>query len=158
MISGPCILEAVVSMADAACMTLSYLKQENRGETRLGDDKRVLQIPPAIIHDTLLPLLFRMLEHGVRAVMAPAASAMCALFRRLTRERHRTEVLIRIVRDFAHSPSSAHRLAFVHVARAALETFSASFFCAHLIMYLLPLASDSSLAVRNFLYMRTSIV
>ena len=108
-----------------------------------------LQIPPAMIHEILLPMMFRMLEHGARAVMAPAATAACALFRRLTRERHRTEVLVHIIRGFAHSPSSVHRLAFVHMARAALGTFSAAFFCSHLLVHLLPLAHDASLAVRN---------
>lgn len=109
----------------------------------------VLQVPPAVIHDTLIPMVFRMLEHGARAVMVPAASAVCALFRRLSRERHRTELLVHIIRDLAHSSSSVHRLAFVHVARAALATFSASFFCSHLLMHLLPLVHDASLAVRS---------
>lgn len=93
-----------------------------------------------------------MLEQGSRVVLAPASSAMCAMFRKLTRERHRTEVLIRIIRDFAHSSSHVHRLAFVSIVRAALTTFSASFFCAHLLMHLLPLAHDASLAVRSLVY------
>jgi hypothetical protein len=109
----------------------------------------VLQIPQTVIHETMIPLVFRMLENGVRSVMVPAASALCTLFRKLTKERHRTEVLIRIIRDFAHSRSSVHRLSFVHLARAALATFSASFFCSHLLMHLLPLATDASLAVRS---------
>lgn len=109
----------------------------------------VFQVTPATIHETLLPMVFRMLEHGVRVVMEPAAGALCAMFRRLTRERHRTEELIHIIRDFAHSNSAVHRLAFVHVARAALGTFSASFFCTHLLMHLLPLACDVSLGVCN---------
>lgn len=55
-------------------------------------------LPPAsapLLHDKLLPLALRFLESGVRAVLAPAAAALCALFRALPKERQRTEVRLR---------------------------------------------------------------
>jgi hypothetical protein len=135
----------------------------------------------------------------VRALLAPAACALCAMFRKLSREKHRTEVraaahnrlwstrtlgqrkcahkcatsatrcpaaaphvaraarcttltwlqvLVRVVRDFAHAQASVLRLAFVSIAREMLAAFSASFFCAHVLPHLLPLSTDPSLAVR----------
>lgn len=52
------------------------------------------------------------------------------------------QVLVRIVRDFAHSPSAPQRLGFTHIAAAALATFSASFFAQHLLPPLLALCAD----------------
>lgn len=60
----------------------------------------------------------------------------------------RLQVLVRIIRDFARSPSAPVRLIFPHVAAAALSTFSASFFSQHLLPALLPLCADRVADVR----------
>lgn len=48
----------------------------------------------ALLHDALLPLAVQMLEGGVRAVLEPAAAALCAVLRNLPKERQRTEVRV----------------------------------------------------------------
>lgn len=58
------------------------------------------------------------------------------------------QVLVRIIRDFARSPSAPMRLVFPHVAAAALSTFSASFFSQHLLRALLALCADRVADVR----------
>lgn len=58
------------------------------------------------------------------------------------------QVLILIIRDYARSRSATMRLAFTHLARAALSTFSATFFAQHLLPALLPLCTDRVADVR----------
>eukprot|EP00892_Ulva_mutabilis_P008534 jgi/Ulvmu1/6052/UM027_0030.1 len=108
-------------------------------------------LPPGaagLLHEALLPLAFRLLEGGVRAVQASAAAALCAVLRALPKERQRTEVLIRIIRDFARSRSAPQRLVFPHIANAALATFSATFFSQHMLPAVLALCTDRVADVR----------
>lgn len=57
----------------------------------------------SLLHDLLLPLALRMLESCVRAVLEPAAAALCAVLRRLPRERQRTEVCPKQLASTTHA-------------------------------------------------------
>lgn len=49
-------------------------------------------VPPDLLHELVLPILFRYLDSGAYAVKDVAADALCAVFRKLKKERQRSEV------------------------------------------------------------------
>lgn len=58
------------------------------------------------------------------------------------------QVLVRIIKDFARSKSTAMRLAFVLIAQHLANTFSAAFFKQHLLLLCLECCFDKVVNVR----------
>ncbi|KAK9834292.1 hypothetical protein WJX81_004100 [Elliptochloris bilobata] len=90
----------------------------------------------------------RNLGRGVAPVKAAGARAAAALLRALRRPAGRAELLVRLLRDFAHARSCWRRAAFVDMCAAALLRFSSRFCVEFLLVPALELAGDATPTVR----------
>ena len=76
------------------------------------------------MYDIALGLVFRQLAGGMEPARLAAAAAAIVLLRAVRRPVHRTEILLRLLRDFACSRSCLRRMTFLDVCDAALRRCS----------------------------------
>ncbi|KAK9909175.1 hypothetical protein WJX75_008292 [Coccomyxa subellipsoidea] len=100
------------------------------------------------IYERFLPIALRCMASGTAPTRVAAAGAAVAFLRCMRKPYQRTELLARLLRDFARGRSCSHRLIFVDVCHALLRLFSARFFKAHLLNPVLELLSDGVVGVR----------
>lgn len=79
------------------------------------------------IYERFLPITLRHMAGGAAPMRAAAAGAAVAFLRCLRKPYQRTELLVRLLREFARGRSCSHRLLFVDVCHALLRLFSARF-------------------------------
>jgi hypothetical protein len=82
----------------------------------------------AQVHDHFLPIMVRCLVNSPQAIKIAAAEGVVTFFRSMKREKHRTDVYSKLVRDFALGKSCYHRLVFVDLCLNILKRFSTKFF------------------------------
>lgn len=75
-------------------------------------------------YDVLLPIALRYLSSGPAVLRAPAADAVVALMRAVQKPYQRTEILCRLLREYAQGRSCYKRLAFLDAAAAMLQRYS----------------------------------
>ena len=75
-------------------------------------------------YDVLVPLAMRHLGSGPAVLQEPAASAIVALMRAMQKPYQRTEILCRLLREYAQAPSCHRRLAFLNAAAAMQARYS----------------------------------
>ncbi len=85
--------------------------------------------PPQVLssdacYDVLLPMALRQFSVGPAVLRAPAADAIVALMRGVQKPYQRTEILCRLLREFAQGRSCYRRLAFLDAAAAVLCRYS----------------------------------
>ena len=78
-------------------------------------------------YDVLLPMALRQLSAGPAVLRAPAADAAVALMRAAQKPYQRTDVLCRLLREYAQGRSCYKRLAFLDAAAAMLRMYSARY-------------------------------
>ena len=75
-------------------------------------------------YDVLVLLAMRHLGSGPAVLQEPAADAIVALMRAVQKPYQRTEILCRLLREYAQGPSCHKRLAFLNAAAAMQERYS----------------------------------
>ena len=85
--------------------------------------------PPQVLnsdacYDVLLPMALRQFSAGPSVLRAPAADAIVALMRAVQKPYQRTEILCRLLREYAQGRSCYRRLAFLDAAAAMLCRYS----------------------------------
>ena len=75
-------------------------------------------------YDVLVPLAMRHLASGPTVLQATAADAIVALMRAVQKPYQRTEILCRLLREYAQGHSCYRRLAFLDAAAAMQERYS----------------------------------
>ena len=75
-------------------------------------------------YDVLLPMALRQFLAGPAVLRAPAAEAVAVLMRAVQKPYQRTEILCRLLRDYAQGRSCYKRLAFLDAAAAVLHRYS----------------------------------
>ena len=85
-------------------------------------------VPGDAVAEAWAPAALAWLTAGAARAKPAAAAALAALLRACRRERGRTDLLCRIVRELARGRGCWARLGFVEFAAAALRRFSARFF------------------------------
>ncbi|KAF5829638.1 armadillo-type protein [Dunaliella salina] len=79
------------------------------------------------IHDHFLPMAFRFLSHSAAAVRPVAAEGIASFFRHCKGEHQRSEIFLRLVREFARGRSFTQRAAFGDVCFNVVKRFSSRF-------------------------------
>lgn len=80
------------------------------------------------VYSKFVPLVFDFLIGGTATVRRASAKCIAAATRRNLTEKQRTNIYVRLLRDFWNSPSYAARISFIDVADCILHNFSAHFF------------------------------
>ena len=75
-------------------------------------------------YDVLVPLAMRHLGSGPAVLQESAADAIVALMRAVQKPYQRTEILCRLLREYAQAPSCHKRLAFLNAAAAMQARYS----------------------------------
>ncbi len=75
-------------------------------------------------YDVLLPIALRYFSSGPAVLRPPAADAIVALMRAVQKPYQRTEILCRLLREYAQGRSCYKRLAFLDAAAAMLQRYS----------------------------------
>lgn len=79
------------------------------------------------IYEQFLPIALRCMAGGAAPTRSAAAGAAVAFLRCMRKPYQRTELLARLLRDFARGRSCSHRLITVDVCHALLRLFSARY-------------------------------
>ncbi len=85
---------------------------------------------------------------GAAAARPSAATALAALLRGCRRERQRTEIYCRLVRELAWGRSCWARQAYIQLVAASLQVFSGKWVREYLLEQVVPLLYDAVPAVR----------
>jgi serine/threonine-protein phosphatase 4 regulatory subunit 4 len=97
---------------------------------------------PDTIHDHWVPIALGLVSSGPQAVKPAAAAGLTAFLRAARRDRPRTELYCRCVRELARGRGAWARLGFLEVAAAALRRFSSRFFKEYLLDVTVELLAD----------------
>lgn len=96
------------------------------------------------MHDRVVPIVFRLFEPEVAAIVRkPAAEALVRVMRMPElKVQHRTDLYLRVIKDFAKGKSFWQRGVFVDVCDALLQIFSTRFFREYFFGLCIDLMSD----------------
>ncbi|CAL8461878.1 g1409 [Coccomyxa elongata] len=100
------------------------------------------------IYDRFVPIALHHMAMGSALTRAAAAGAAVAFLRCVRKPYQRTELLARLLREYARGRSCSRRLVFLDACHALLKLFSARFFKAHVMNPVLELLSDGVIGVR----------
>eukprot|EP01025_Chloroclados_australasicus_P053173 TRINITY_DN6234_c0_g1_i4.p1 TRINITY_DN6234_c0_g1~~TRINITY_DN6234_c0_g1_i4.p1 ORF type:complete len:806 (+),score=97.74 TRINITY_DN6234_c0_g1_i4:299-2716(+) len=96
-----------------------------------------------LIYDLFYPIVLKFLQQGAMPVKEAAADGIAAFFRVAQKERHRTEIYLKIVKDFGRSKSFWNRLVYIDICQHLIHRFSTNFFKEYLLDLCLDLMYDS---------------
>ncbi|GMH39898.1 hypothetical protein BSKO_07802 [Bryopsis sp. KO-2023] len=94
------------------------------------------------IFTCFVPIAFDRLANGAAAVKIAAADGVAAFLRHNKSEKQRTQIFVRIIREFARGKSVWSRMTFVDLSRHILRRFSTKFFKDHMLDYYIDLMHD----------------
>lgn len=94
------------------------------------------------IYEYFLPLSYKYTTNGAMSVRNAAAESIVCFWRCMKKEKHRAEIFLRVIKDYAHAKPYWQRLVFADICQHTVRKFSTKFFKEYIFDLCLELLHD----------------